>query len=160
MNTNFVALAVTAALATVAIASPASAQTARIVVAGTFASAGDPQYRPQAPPPRGYPQYPGRGGYDRGNYAFANGYRDGYDKGHDDARDRDRYDLRRHRKYRDGESGYDRDFGMRRDVYRDVYRRGFANGYEDGYRAGQRGYYGRGPRDQRPRGGFWFGWRF
>jgi hypothetical protein len=65
--------------------------------------------------------------------AYDNGVRDGIEKGREDARDRDRFDPRRHRWYRDAERGYDNRFGSR-EQYRDEYRRGFLAGYEQGYR--------------------------
>jgi hypothetical protein len=69
--------------------------------------------------------------------AAARGYSDGYDKGLDDGRDRDRYDPVSHKDYRNGEVGYDTDYGTR-DAYRNNYRAGFRQGYEDGYRHGTR----------------------
>ena len=163
MNKNFVTLALAATVAAVMMVQPAAAQSGRVYVGGTIATGPDsgqygaqydPRYRQQYP-------IPDRGG--RQDYAFSNGYRDGYEKGFDDARDRDRYDLRRHRRYRDGDNGYRREYSMGRNQYRDVYRRGFVSGYDDGYRAAQRGYIrgGQGSyRDRNPRGGFRFEWRF
>jgi hypothetical protein len=79
-------------------------------------------------------------GYSRTNQnvAFDNGYRAGFDRGRDDVRDR-RYDYGRYSAYRDGDSGYDRDYGDRGD-YRESFRQGFIAGYDDGY-------YGRAARD-------------
>jgi len=65
--------------------------------------------------------------------AYDVGMRDGFEKGREDARDRDRFDARRHTWYRDAERGYDRRYGSR-ERYRDEYRRGFLTGYEQGYR--------------------------
>jgi hypothetical protein len=162
-----------AALGVAAFARPAAAQagtyrTDTVAPVETASADYDPQYpAPYPPSPRGSPQYPDRGGYySRGDYAFSNGYRDGYEKGFDDARDRDRYDPRRHRRYRDGGNGYRHEYPMGRDRYRDVYRRGFLDGYDAGYRDGRRGGYGYGrpgpypPYDRSPRGGFWFQWKF
>jgi hypothetical protein len=67
--------------------------------------------------------------------AAARGYSDGYEKGLDDGRDRDRYDPVRHGDYRSGDEGYYREYGSR-DAYRNNYRAGFRQGYEDGYRDG------------------------
>ena len=85
--------------------------------------------------------YPGQGGYgnQRGGYgyesspAFANGVRDGYEKGREDARDRDPYDPRRHKWYREGDHDYRSAYGPRQ-RYEDVYRQGFRDGYDRGYR--------------------------
>jgi hypothetical protein len=71
--------------------------------------------------------------------AFARGYSDGWEKGLDDGRDRDRYDPVRHGDYKDGDNGYDRSYGSK-DAYRNNYRAGFRQGYEDGYRDGRGGY--------------------
>lgn len=83
---------------------------------------------------------------------FDKGYFDGYEKGWDDARDRDRYDIMRHRWYRSGDRGYDRRYGPK-ETYRYAYRQGFEAGYAEGYR-GARGY---GPR--RGGGEFYLRWR-
>ena len=69
--------------------------------------------------------------------AFARGYSDGWEKGVDDGRDRDRYDPVRHGDYKDGDQGYSRAYGSK-DAYRNNYRAGFRQGYEDGYRDGAR----------------------
>jgi hypothetical protein len=69
--------------------------------------------------------------------AAARGYGDGYDKGLNDGRGRDRYDPVRHRDYRRGNGGYDPDYGSM-DAYTNNYRAGFRQGYEDGYRDGAR----------------------
>ena len=70
--------------------------------------------------------------------ASARGYSDGYEKGVDDSRDRDRYDPVGHKDYRDGDNGYYREYGPK-DAYKNNYRAGFRQGYEDGYRDGRRG---------------------
>lgn len=67
----------------------------------------------------------------------ANGFEEGYKRGLDDGRDRDRYDPRRHRRYRDADQGYRRDYGPK-GVYEASYRRGFERGYDQGYADGQR----------------------
>jgi hypothetical protein len=83
----------------------------------------------------------GRGGYgypqgrdERYLSPYDIGARDGFEKGQEDARDRDRFDPRRHEWYRDAERGYDDDRFGSRERYRDEYRRGFLVGYEQGYR--------------------------
>jgi hypothetical protein len=130
------------ALAGLALCAPAHAQSARIAVGAVFSTAA--QY-PPAPPQRGRPAPGGYGGY-RGHgardYALNRGFNDGYEQGFEAARDRDRFDPRRERWYRDAQRGYDRDYRMSRDEYRDVYRRGFLEGYESGYRDAQRGWRG------------------
>ena len=68
--------------------------------------------------------------------AFARGYADGYRRGGDDSRDRNRYDAVGHGDYRRGDEGYYRDYGSR-DAYKNNYRAGFRQGYEEGYRAGE-----------------------
>jgi hypothetical protein len=159
-------------LGVVTLSMPSYAQTGRVSV-GAWFTAG--QQYPQGPPAGGYgypqrpgsPSYPGRPGdgrsYDNGygdaygydNYARSTGYRDGYEKGFDASLDRDRFDPRRERWYRDGDRGYKRDAYMPRDRYKDVYRRGFVGGYEAGYRDAQRGYRGGGYGYSAPRGGGW-----
>jgi len=70
--------------------------------------------------------------------AAARGYTDGYQRGRDDGRDRDRYDPVGHGNYRSGDAGYKKQYGAL-DSYRNNYRAGFRQGYEDGYRDGSRG---------------------
>jgi hypothetical protein len=48
-------------------------------------------------------------------------------------KDRHRYDPLRHGDYKDGDNGYNRDYGSK-DAYKQYYREGFRSGYEDGYR--------------------------
>ena len=78
-----------------------------------------------------------RGGGGVNEPAYARGYADGFDKGRDDSKDRHRYDPLRHGDYKDGDNGYDRDYGPK-DAYKQYYREGFRSGYEDGYRGGDR----------------------
>jgi len=86
--------------------------------------------------------------------AFERGYTDGYDKGFDDGRDRDRFDVLRHKWYRSGDRGYGGWYGSKA-RYQDLYRDGFRGGYERGYRDGAGG----GPRWRA--GGFLdFRWRW
>ena len=83
----------------------------------------------------GYPQdgygYPGRGGYN--SPAYTNGVNDGYEKGREDARDRDSYDVLRHKWYREGDRNYRSSYGPRQQ-YENLYRQGFREGYDRGYR--------------------------
>lgn len=65
--------------------------------------------------------------------AYARGYSDGWDKGLEDGRDRDRYDPVRHGDYKDADNGYDRSYGSK-DAYKNNYRSGFRQGYESAYR--------------------------
>ena len=87
-------------------------------------------------PGRTYPENYPRTGYP-GNRTFSpasqTGYRDGYDQGRSDARDRDRYDPVRASRYRSGDHDYDSRYGSRED-YKREYRAAFQQGYEQGYR--------------------------
>jgi hypothetical protein len=65
--------------------------------------------------------------------AFHAGYKDGYDKGLEDADDRDRYHPTRHGRYRSADHGYEREYGPK-GRYRVDYRQGFLAGYDAGYR--------------------------
>lgn len=69
--------------------------------------------------------------------AAEHGFRDGYAQGREDARDGDRFDPRRARRYREGDRDYDRRDGSREDYKRD-YRAAFERGYEQGYRESRR----------------------
>jgi hypothetical protein len=93
------------------------------------------------PAPYAYPDrspVPGiRGRYGYGSVAFDNGYKDGFDKGRADGRDRDAYDPVRHSRYRSADRGYDRRYGSK-DQYKDGYRDGFRAGYDQGYRDARR----------------------
>ena len=71
-----------------------------------------------------------RGGY--GNYAAQVGYRDGFDAGRNDARDRNRFDPVRSKRYRDGDHDYNNRYGDR-DLYKRDYRAAFEQGYREGY---------------------------
>lgn len=90
--------------------------------------------------------YGSPGGYGGGYYspALQNGLNDGYEKGLEDARDRDPFDPARHKWYREGDRHYNSRYGPR-DAYKNEYRQGFRQGYERGYReaAGYYGGYGR-----------------
>jgi hypothetical protein len=100
------------------------------------------------PSPDRDPNSRGRYGYE--NVPFDNGYRDGYDKGLEDARDNDRFDPTRHGRYRSGDRGYDRRYGSKEE-YKSAYREGFRSGYEEAYRGGHDVY----DPDRRPSGGRW-----
>ena len=78
-----------------------------------------------------------RGGTGYNSVPFDNGYRDGLDKGREDARDRDSFDPVRHSWYRSGNRGYNDRYGTR-DQYKLAYRDGFEAGYRDGYRTSRR----------------------
>lgn len=99
-----------------------------------------------------YPdRYPGeRRGYGYGTVPFDNGYKDGFEKGREDARDNDAYDPLRHKRYRSADRGYDRRYGSK-EAYKDIYREGFRTGYDQGYRdTGAYGPDGRGSRSRFP----------
>ncbi len=65
------------------------------------------------------------------------GYRDGLEKGRNDARQGKSFNLERHDAYREADHGYRSSFGNRED-YRQQYRESFRRGYEEGYRARRR----------------------
>lgn len=81
---------------------------------------------------RSYPNG-GNRGYGNNSVPYDNGYRDGVEKGREDARDRDSYDPVRHSRYRSGDRGYNSRYGTR-ETYKLTYRNGFEAGYEQGYR--------------------------
>ena len=79
------------------------------------------------------PGYPSNRGYgSSGNVAQENGYRDGVEAGRSDARDGDRFDPVRAKRYRQGDHDYDDRYGSR-DDYKREYRAAFEQGYRDGY---------------------------
>ncbi len=85
-----------------------------------------------------YGRYGGNGGYGGygggyNNEAYDRGFREGSQKGREDAKDGDRYDPRRHKWYREGDRGYNSRYGSR-DGYKDAYRNAFERGYSQGYR--------------------------
>lgn len=97
---------------------------------------GDPR---RAPVPD-YRRQPPYGGDARGRVmspAADNGYRDGFEEGERAARSGDRYDPIREKRYREGDHGYDRQWGSR-DAYARDYRAAFQRGYEAGYRGYRR----------------------
>ena len=80
----------------------------------------------------------GNRGYGYNSVPYDNGYRDGLEKGREDARDHDSFDPVRHSWYRSGDRGYNNRYGTR-DSYKLAYRDGFEAGYDQAYRA-SRGY--------------------
>lgn len=81
-------------------------------------------------------QYRSRDGYGYGNaYRIAadNGYRDGLQRGAEDARDNDRYDPQGTSQYKDGKNGHRSEHGSK-EAYKQAYREGFVRGYDEGYR--------------------------
>jgi hypothetical protein len=81
-----------------------------------------------APPAVAYPRVEGR----FESLAARNGYRDGVDAGRHDARDRNRFDPSRAKRYREGDHDYDRRYGPREE-YKREYRAAFEAGYREGY---------------------------
>ena len=71
----------------------------------------------------------------RSDFAFDNGYVDGYKEGINDGRRRHRNAPYAESRYRGGDHGYERWYGPR-EAYKDAYRSGFRDGYERGYRDG------------------------
>jgi hypothetical protein len=96
---------------------------------------GDSRRNYPAPPPlypsQQYPNYGGQGRYS--SPAAATGYRDGFDEGQHAARDGDRFDPVREKRYRDGDHDYDKRYGSK-DEYQREYRAAFQQGYDAGYR--------------------------
>ena len=84
-------------------------------------------------PGRYEPRYPyGNARYGLMAVPYQNGYRDGLEKGREDARDRDSFDPVRHSRYRSADHGYERRYGSK-DEYRLIYRDGFEAGYREAY---------------------------
>jgi hypothetical protein len=99
---------------------------------------GGPYYSPR--PGWGAPPWSDRSGgrgTARFDLAYQNGLSDGYERGMEDARDRNRFDPISEGRYRDGDRGYEREYGPK-DVYKANYRAGFRQGYEEGYVDAQR----------------------
>ena len=85
------------------------------------------------PPAATYPANPQNRGYGAvGSIAAQNGYRDGVEAGRNDARDRERFDPVRAKRYREGDHDYHDRYGSR-DEYQREYRPAFQRGYEEGY---------------------------
>ena len=83
--------------------------------------------------PNTYPNSRNSGTYGYNSVPYDNGYRDGLEKGREDANDRDSYDPVRHSWYRSGDRGYNSRYGTK-DSYKLAYRDGFEAGYEQAYR--------------------------
>jgi len=94
----------------------------------------DQRYDSRGYDPRGDDQ---RGEYGRGwsnNPAYETGFRDGLEKGRDDASHRRSFDVNRQSWYRSADRGYDGRFGSRNEyerLYRDAFEQGYARGYRD-----------------------------
>jgi len=85
---------------------------------------------------RSYPTYPNsnrNSGSSYNSVPYDNGYRDGLEKGREDAQDRDSYDPVRHSWYRSGDRGYNSRYGTK-DSYKLAYRDGFEAGHDQSYR--------------------------
>jgi hypothetical protein len=88
-------------------------------------------------PSQRYPgSYGGGGGYAYRSPAAEHGFREGYERGREAARDRDRFDPVRERWYRDGDRHYNSRYGSR-DQWKQEYREAFRQGYDRGYREGR-----------------------
>ena len=87
-----------------------------------------------------YGQHQDRGRYDDRSQPFDIGYREGFDRGRADARDRRDFACQRTREYRRADEGYNGRFGNR-EAYRYEFRRGYERGYRDAFYANG---YGRG----------------
>lgn len=111
----------------------------------------------------GYRGYGGRGGGYQMEYAYRRGFDEGVEKAFEDVRKGRRFDVLRHRRYREGDNGYHREYGPR-DLYKNAYRDGFRAGYERAFREGVRGYRDGGrfgdSRGGRLGIGIRFGWNF
>jgi hypothetical protein len=83
--------------------------------------------------PNTYPNTNRNSGYGYNSVPYDNGYRDGLEKGREDANDRDSYDPVRHSWYRSGDRGYNSRYGTK-DSYKLAYRDGFEAGYDQAYR--------------------------
>ena len=91
-------------------------------------------------PPPDYRRDPPYSGGARGRVLSAaadNGYRDGFEEGQRATRSGDRFDPVREKRYREGDHGYERQWGSRDDYKRD-YRAAFQRGYDAGYRGYRR----------------------
>ena len=87
----------------------------------------------------GYPNSGSNRVYGNNSVAYDNGYRDGLEKGREDANGRS-YDPVRHSWYRSADRGYNNRYGTK-DQYKLVYRDGFEAGYDQAYRSNARGGY-------------------
>ena len=69
--------------------------------------------------------------------AYDQGYREGLNKGQQDARRGQRHDYRNEREFERADRGYNRSFGDR-ERYRQIFRDGYARGYSDSYNRNSR----------------------
>ena len=69
--------------------------------------------------------------------APSTGYRDGLEKGRNDALQGKSFNLERHDFYRDADHGFRSSFGNKEN-YKQQYREGFRRGYQEGYRGRRR----------------------
>jgi hypothetical protein len=95
-------------------------------------------------------QYRNRDGYGYGQdvYRIAadQGYRDGVNRGAEDARDNDRYNPEGTSQYKDGKNGHRSEYGNK-EAYKQAYREGFRRGYDVGFRQYANNRQGRGRND-------------
>jgi flagellar biosynthesis/type III secretory pathway protein FliH len=103
---------------------------------------GGPGYDNRVPGRTLPPWANGRGrGLPGGQYsygpAFDIGYNDGYEAGMKDAQGRRSFDPISEGRYRDGDRGYEREYGAR-EAYKADYRTAFRQGYEEGYNDARR----------------------
>lgn len=100
------------------------------------------QPRPEYGGPGVFGRGPGGGAYGGRapglEIARSNGFERGYQRGRDDARDRDRPGPWRYKEYRNAVQGYRGEYGPKA-LYQEAYRAGFERGYEAGYRESRRG---------------------
>jgi hypothetical protein len=84
-------------------------------------------------------RYPGNGGGwgNSGQYAYRNGYSDGFEEGRNAAERNRAFNPTGESRYRSATRGYDSRYGSR-GAYQQDYRSGFRSGYEEGYRDGRR----------------------
>ena len=113
---------------------------------GSYGGYGAPGYPDGSYRPQGGYGYPGGAyGYPGGTYGYPGayaspagqrGFENGYNEGRGDARDNDRYEPTRKKKYREADDGYNSRYGSK-DQYRNEYRQAFQQGYDRGYREAQ-----------------------
>jgi hypothetical protein len=114
----------------------------------TYGGAGnDPYYRND---PYGRQGDYGYGRYNIYQIAQDQGYRDGIQRGSEDARDGDRYNPEGASQYRSADRGYRSEYGNKEE-YKRIYRDAFRRGYDESYRRDDRGVYNGGSRNDRAR---------